>query len=98
MTNSEYCKHTPPLFKSLIIFNLTDLPRYNVASYMYTQVRSNTYNIQPLHSYATRNQRSLRTPRHKLTLFRQSLKYLGPKIWNDVPSSMKYLIYIKKNI
>ena len=91
MTNSEYCEHTPPLFKSLNLLNLTDLSRYNIASYMYTQVRSNTYNVQPLHSYATRNQHSLRIPRHKLTFFTHSLMYLGPKIWNDIPSQINNL-------
>lgn len=89
MTNSQYCQPKLPILKSLNLLCLTDLSRYNIASHMYTQVRLNTHNIQPLHSYANRNQHLMRIPRHKLTLFRHSLMYLEPKIWNDNPWHIK---------
>ena len=90
MSSSEYLAHTPPLFKSLNIMNLADISRFNIALYMFKQIKYNHYNTQPLHNYQTRNQHTLRTPSHKLTLFTHSLMYLGPKTWNDVPLHIKH--------
>ena len=90
ITNSVYSEHTPPLFKQLNILNLADLSKLCAASYMYQGVNLNTYNTQPVHNYLTRNQYSLPIPRPNLTLFKHSLMYLGPKIWNQLPSHIKH--------
>ena len=89
MTNSNYCQHTPPLFKSLNILNLTDLSKFSIGTYMFKQINTQRYNTRPLHPYPTRNQLLLQIPRHKQTLFTHSLLYLGPKIWNDIPSPIQ---------
>ena len=66
ITNTNF-KDTSPLFKSLNILNLADLPRLNVASYIFKSVDSNNCSTQPLHYYQTYNKLSLHIPRHKLS-------------------------------
>ena len=39
MTNSESLAHTPTLFESLDIMNLSDLSEFNIVSYMYKQIK-----------------------------------------------------------
>ena len=90
ITSSDYCEHTSPLFKSLIILNLSDITRLNIASYMFKHNDTINNTAAPNHNYHTRNQDSLLLPRHKLTLYKHSLMYQGPKIWNDIPPSIKH--------
>ena len=89
ITNSDFDAHTQPLFKMLNILSLTDLSKFIIASFMYKATHSNNSIMQPMHNHQTRHQLSLYIPRPKLTLFKHSLMYLGPKLWNDIPSTLK---------
>lgn len=90
ITNSDFCEHTPPLFKSLNILNLSDITRLNIASYVFKHKDTIINTATPNHNYHTRNQNSLQLPRPKLTLYKHSLMYQGPKIWNDIPPFIKH--------
>ncbi len=89
ITNSDYNDHTQPLFKQMNILNLADLSKLILASHMYKRMHSNNLTTQPTHNYQTRNQSALYIPRPKLTLFKHSILYSGPKTWNDVPEIIK---------
>ena len=89
ITNSDYLEHTPPLFKQTNILNLTDLSKLCIASHMYQKINSENYITQPTHYHQTRNQYSLHIPRPNQTLFKHSLTYQGPKIWNGLPCNTK---------
>ena len=89
ITNSDYLEHTPPLFKQTNILNLTDLSKLCIAFHMYQKINSENYITQPIHYYQTRNQYSLHIPRPNQTLFKHSLIYQGPKIWNGLPCNTK---------
>lgn len=87
MTNNDYYEHTPPLFKSLNILNLSEISRLNIASYTFKHKETLSNCAESNH---TGNQDSLRLPRHKLSLYKQSLMYQGPKKWNDIPPFNKH--------
>ena len=88
LSDSEYYAHTPPLFKALKIFNLRDLSKLNVVSYMYKQIDSHNTS-RTLHNYQTQHQHSQNIPNHRLTQFQHSLMYQGPKTWNAIPINIK---------
>ena len=89
ITNSVFNEHTPPLFKSLNILNLVDLSKINIASYMFKTINTSVNYTQPAHNYQTRNKNLLSIPPHKITLFKHSLMYSGPNIWNTLPMHIK---------
>ena len=55
----------------------------------------NTLNLQPHHAYPTRTRENLRIPIHNLTIYQHSLTYLGPKIWNALPDTLKSLTTLR---
>ena len=92
ITNSGYFDHTQPLFKNTSILKLFDINKSQIAFYMYKLVkRGDSINLLPQHDYPTRTREHLRVPQHNLTVFQHSLAYSGPKIWNNIPDSIKAL-------
>jgi len=49
------------------------------------------------HSYTTRcaSKNSLLIPRYTTTRTQQSFKYIGAKIWNDIPQAIRHYSYPK---
>ena len=92
ITNSYHLEHTQPLFKDTNILNLFDLNKVQIAIYMFNILKS-THNttLQPQHNYLTRTRENLTTPQHNLTIFRHSLSYSGPVLWNSLPNNIKLL-------
>ena len=86
ITNSSYLEHTTPLFKSTKILKFEDLSKISIAKCMYKKQINVSY---PSHQYPTRHREQLNVPPHRLTLFRHSILYLGPRIWNSLPHSIK---------
>ena len=88
ITNSPYLEHTNPLFQSTHIIKFFDLVKLELASYMY---KSNTLPIfdRLVHNYNTRFHNMLIPPNHALSLFKRSILYNGPHIWNTIPDYLK---------
>ena len=92
VTNSGYFDHTQPLFKSMNILKLFDINKLQTAVYMHKLVSTtNPLHLLPQHNYPTRTCEHLRVPQHNLTVFQHSLAYSGPKLWNNIPDSIKNL-------
>ena len=45
-------------------------------------------NVAPVHNHDTRHCGQLRPP-HRISKYRQSILYLGPIYWNDIPPSIR---------
>ena len=88
ITNSDYLAHSSPLFKQTQILKLEDISKIAIATFMYAN-KNNSLNLLPTHDYPTRNRDLLRPPTHRLTTFRHSMSYLGPTIWNSIPSHIQ---------
>lgn len=83
ITNSDFLAHTPPLFKSMNVLQLSIASymfKLSIASYMFKHLNSNHIPITLSHHYSTCNKHTLKVPRHNLTIYRQSLMYKGPTI------------------
>lgn len=89
ITNSDFLAHTPPIFKTLKILQLSDLSKFFIATHMYKHLPSTSTPSTLIHNHGTRNQHTLQIPRHNLTIYRHSLMYLGPITWNNIPEHIK---------
>ncbi len=89
ITNSNYFAHTQPLFKQTKILKLFDINKLQIAIYMYKKTQQNDDINEPLHNYPTRTRQNLRIPAHTLTIFKHSLSYTGPTLWNNIPAYIK---------
>ena len=91
ITNNSYFAHTHPLFKQTNILKLFDLNKLFIAKYMYKVCSSNVDILQPIHNYPTRARGNLRTPLHALSIFKHSMSYSGPVVWNSIPDHIRCL-------
>ena len=89
ITGSDYYAHTHPLFKESYSLKLFDINKLHIATYMYRLLKDNNETFHTPHNYPTRTRDNLQIPMHSLTLFRHSLSYSGPKIWNSIPDEVK---------
>ncbi len=91
LTNSVYYAHTQPLFKEVNVLKTFDMHKLQIGIYMFTLAnRSNNLPASQQHNYPTRTRDNLRTPLHHLTIYKYSLAYTGPQIWNYVPNHIKH--------
>ena len=42
-----------------------------------------------VHNYSTRSRDLIHIPKHKKRIFQFNIRYTGPKLWNDLPESIK---------
>ena len=107
ITHSKSKAHTTPLFHKLQILKLQDLYTLEIAKLMH-RLHNNSLNICNLnrdtyklldntHSYHTRRKQSKNyfIPRVKTTQSQNSLTYIGPKVWNEIPLNVKNMKYCK---
>ena len=107
ITHSKSKAHTKPLFHKLQILKLQDLYTLEIAKLMH-RLHNNSLNICNLnrdtyklldnsHSYHTRRKQSKNyfIPRVKTTQSQNSLTYMGPKVWNEIPLNVKNMKYCK---
>ena len=87
MSGASFLDHTDPLFSSNKILKIHDLYKLNIALYMYE--RSDNDAFQRDHHYDTRNRNELRPHRPRLTATENSLKVIGPIIWNSIPGNIQ---------
>ena len=94
IANHPYLAHTNPLFKSSNIIKFFDLVKLELASYMFKNHNDPSFD-RLLHNYNTRFRNNLIPPNHDLTLFKRSIQYNGPHIWNSVPNQIKNKQHLK---
>lgn len=46
-------------------------------------------NLLPSHNFSTRHRNNLRLPLHRLSKYKHLTAYLGPVIWNTIPSQIQ---------
>ena len=88
MTNSPALAHSHPLFKQTSILTLYDLIKLETAIYAYKNINKNIF-LRAHHHYQTRIHEDLRLPTYNLIVFKHSLSYNAPKVWNTVPVNIK---------
>ena len=82
-------EHTNPLFLETKILKFNDIFRHAICSYMHEESSSGNYRIQ--HSVATRQLTSeLAIPTYqRLSQTQRSISFIGPTIWNSLPSDLR---------
>ena len=99
LADVSFFEHTTPLFHRFELLKFSDIYKYYAALYMY----SNRNNVEFItnHSLNTRN-RNMPIPAFcRLSLSQNSIRFQGPKIWNDLPSvirNSKSIRLFKKNL
>ncbi len=56
---------------------------------MYKLLKSDSESLCTQHNYSTQTRDNLQIAKHSLSLFKHSLSYSGPKIWNAMPDEVK---------
>ena len=80
--------HTNPSFFNNKLLKLPDVHEYFVAIYMYKNLDAFNTNAD-FHHYNTRGREELRSDLCRLKKAQMSIKFVGPKIWNQLPASLK---------
>ena len=93
ITNSSYYAHTTPIFQELNILKLCDIYKFHAALFMFDKIQSSA--IAPRHSYSTRFNSDIRPAFHRLTITQHSLSYTAPKIWSNIPISIRNITKLK---
>ena len=88
ITNSSYLAHTSPLFKETKLLKLEDVTTLEIATLMYKN-KYEMHDVLPTHGYFTRRPDNLVFPIHRLSKFQHSTTYLGPVIWNSIPTKIQ---------
>ena len=91
----SYYDHTLESFKEMSILKLDELFALKISIFMYKNSNSfnnsNSFliNTQHLHHHDTRIKNDLTLPLFKRSMSQFSIKYVGPKIWNQIPIDIK---------
>ena len=88
VTNQSYLEHTQPLFKLTKIIKFFDLVKLEIGSFMFKSNENPIFD-RLLHTYNTRYRNNLIPPNHDLSLFKRSIQYNGPHIWNSILDDIK---------
>jgi hypothetical protein len=91
ITSSSYHAHTDPLFKNLGILKLCHIYTSCICIFIFKFIKGmlpmifNNIFCQNLHTghRVTRNEYKLHLPLCKTSLYRNSIKYQGPVVWNN---------------
>ena len=93
VTHSSYLSHSGPLFSSSKVLNIMDLNKLNIALFMFCYKQNllpnslmNYFHLNTsVHNYSTRISRNIHIPQCNTSLFKNSIFFQGPVIWNSVP-------------
>ena len=88
INHADFNSHTNNLFHSNRILKLKDINIFLQAVHMY---KSDTSIFQNSHSYNTRNRDNLNFVFQRTATTQMSLSFSGPKIWNELPDTIKNL-------
>ena len=97
ISHAGYRAHTEPIFSCLNLLNIHKMYLYQCGIFMY----SNFHQLLPVslpnyfklnnqvHAHETRNRTDYHLPLVRLSSFKKSIFYSGPKFWNDLPAFIK---------
>ena len=103
ITFSDFKAHSSPLFKNLNLLKLPDIKKLYTASFMHQYNKgtllenfNNSFtSVRSKHQYSTRlaskSTFSLPSARTNYGIF--TVKFQGPKVWNNIDESLKSLSY-----
>ena len=103
----DFLEHTDPLFSETKLLKIEQIYKVNCAQFIYKCYNTNIFNEfksklitqREIHNYNTRGNSQLRLPFTKLKKYQQSFFYVGIKMWNEIPSSIKLansLVFFKR--
>ena len=81
--------HTNQLFINNNILKIEDIYKYNVGKHMYKHWRDNGLWSTSQTSYNTRSRNVVVPQFQRLTSTQKSMKFIGPKIWNQIPNDIR---------
>ena len=92
-----YYDHTLGAFKEMSILKLGEIYFLQIAVYMYKFLNNNSNNNftnipishSQVHEHATRNNNKLVMPRFNRKMSQFSIRFVGPKIYNEIPLDIK---------
>ena len=87
INKKPYLSHTNYLFFSNKILRVPDISKLKVGIYMYSSEMYNAH--QQNHVHNTRSRNNLVSSFQRLNITQNSMTYIGPKIWNEIPNYVK---------
>ena len=86
LCQAPFLAHTNHLFNNCNILKFHDLKIYCTSIYMF----KNLTNFETLdnHGHNTRNRQNLRVPAQRTKTTQQSITFVGPKTWNNLPANL----------
>ena len=87
ITNSGYRDHTTPLFSKLNLLKFRDIYKFQVSVKMFKLVKNGHFQTQQ--ARLTRQNDLLLPEFHRLSLTQHAFSYVGPSIWNSLPSDIR---------
>ena len=88
ITGSPPLETSLPLFKQTSILTLFDSVKLEIVSYSYKNLNSDIFR-RAQHDYYTRFRDDFVLPNFNLIVYKHSLTYNAPKMWNNVPNNIK---------
>ena len=87
LSGANYLDHTTPLFYDLNLLKLVDIHKFHASVYMFK--RQFNENLTVNHNLNTRNRNELVPKFQRLSRTQQAISYVGPHIWNSLPTSIR---------
>ena len=87
MKNADFLAHTEPIFSELKILKLSEIYTYFISIYMFKSIEKG--NFQTSNRRSTRFTNRAETTFHRLTSTQRSVSFMGPKMWNSLPSDIR---------
>ena len=82
------------MFKQHNNLKIKDVYRFSVACYVFKCIKKGQFLSDP--PYATRNSNSAPVTFQRLSISQRSLSYIGPRIWNSIPSNIRNIVNYKQ--
>ena len=89
MKDADFLAHTNPLFIELNILKFEDIYKYFTSIFMFNAIKEGNFCTE--HTLNTRNRDQAQPAYHRTTQGQQSLSYMGPKVWNELPNEIRNL-------
>ena len=100
---SNFYSHTPPLFKKLGILDIFKQREYQIGIFVHDALNGmlpphfKDYfpHIKHIHSTRCKFKGDLYVPKYNNNIGQSSIKFVGPKIWNNIPETIIFKIDLK---
>ena len=87
LCNIPFYGHTSPVFHKYRILKFLDIYRYYICIYMFKNKNSPLF--RTIHVRNTRNRHLAQPSFNRLSACQNSLSFMGPHIWNDLPQFIR---------